>query len=135
MPKYMLLLHDNPAAFANVSPNDMQKVVEKYIAWGKKLREAGVMKAGDKLTDEPGKLMRRKNNQVRVTDGPYSESKELLGGYCMIRSRQLRTGHRLRPRLPATRLRRNDRSPTSGRDVTSVPPGTAMASITTMAIM
>ena len=84
MPKYMLLLHDNPAAFANVSPNDMQKVVEKYIAWGKKLREAGVMKAGDKLTDEPGKLMRRKDNQVRVTDGPYSESKELLGGYYMI---------------------------------------------------
>ena len=44
MPKYMLLLHDNPAAFANVSPEQMQKVVEKYIAWGKKLREAGVWK-------------------------------------------------------------------------------------------
>ena len=42
------------------------------------------MKAGDKLTDEPGKVMRRKDSQVRVTDGPYSESKEVLGGYCMI---------------------------------------------------
>ena len=31
MPKYMLLLHDNPAAFANVSPEQMQKVVEKYM--------------------------------------------------------------------------------------------------------
>jgi hypothetical protein len=84
MPKYMLLLHDNPAAFANVSPEEMQKVVEKYIAWGKKLREAGVWKASDKLTNEPGKVMRRKDSQVRVTDGPYSESKELLGGYYMI---------------------------------------------------
>ncbi len=42
------------------------------------------MKAGDKLTDEPGKVMRRKDTQVRVTDGPYSESKEVLGGYYMI---------------------------------------------------
>jgi hypothetical protein len=80
----MLLLHDNPAAFANISPAQMQAVVEKYIAWGKKLREAGVMKAGDKLTDEPGRIMRRQDGQVRVTDGPYSESKEVLGGYYMI---------------------------------------------------
>ena len=84
MPKYMLLLHDNPAAFANVSPEQMQKVVEKYIAWGKKLREAGVWKASDKLTNEPGKVMRRKDSKIRVTDGPYSESKEVLGGYYLI---------------------------------------------------
>ena len=84
MPKYMLLLHDHTPGFADISPNEMQKVVEKYVAWGRKLREAGVMTAGDKLTDEPGKVMRRKDNQVRVTDGPYSESKELLGGYYMI---------------------------------------------------
>ena len=84
MPKYMLLLHDNPASFANVSPDQMQKIVEKYIAWGKKLREAGVWRASDKLTDEPGRIMRRKDGQVRVTDGPYSESKEVLGGYYLI---------------------------------------------------
>jgi hypothetical protein len=84
MKKYMLLLHDNPAAFADVSPEQMQKVIEKYIAWGKKLREAGIMKASDKLTDEPGRVMRRQDGKVRVTDGPYSESKEVLGGYYLI---------------------------------------------------
>jgi hypothetical protein len=84
MPKYMLLLHDNPAAFADVSPEQMQKVIEKYIGWGDRLREAGVMKGGDKLTDEPGKVVRRLGGQVRVTDGPYSETKEVLGGYYII---------------------------------------------------
>ncbi|MET0216283.1 MAG: YciI family protein [Vicinamibacterales bacterium] len=84
MPKYMLLLHDNPASFEGVSPDEMQKIVEKYIVWGKKLREAGVWRASDKLTDEPGRVMRRKDGQVRVTDGPYSESKEVLGGYYLI---------------------------------------------------
>lgn len=84
MAKYMLLLHDNPSSFGNLSPEQMQKVIEKYMKWGESLRKAGVMHAGDKLTDEPGKVMRRTDGQVRVTDGPYSESKEVLGGYYMI---------------------------------------------------
>jgi hypothetical protein len=84
MPKYMLLLHDNPASFADVSPEQMQKVIEKYMAWGDRLRQAGQMHAGDKLTDEPGKVVRRRDGQVRVTDGPYSETKEVLGGYYII---------------------------------------------------
>ena len=41
MAKYMLLLHDNTSAFANISPEQMQKVIEKYVAWGKRLREKG----------------------------------------------------------------------------------------------
>jgi len=84
MPRYMLLLHDNPASFADVSPEQMQKVIEKYIAWGNRLREAGVMHAGDKLTGEPGKVLRSNNGNVRITDGPYSETKEVLGGYYII---------------------------------------------------
>jgi hypothetical protein len=84
MPKYMLLLHDNPTAFKDVSPNDMQAIVEKYIVWGRKLREAGIIQSSDKLTDEPGRVMRREGGQIRVTDGPYSESKEVLGGYYII---------------------------------------------------
>jgi hypothetical protein len=84
MAKYMLLLHDNPAAFVDVSPEQMQQVIEKYIAWGNRLREAGVMQGGDKLTDEPGKVVRRRDGQVRVIDGPYSETKEVLGGYYII---------------------------------------------------
>ena len=84
MPKYILLLHDNVSAFANVSPEQMQKVIEKYVRWGDTLREKGVVTGGEKLSDEPGKVMRAGNGQVRVTDGPYSETKEVLGGYYLI---------------------------------------------------
>ena len=87
MPKYLLLLHDNPGTFANLSPEQMQKVIEKYVAWGKKLREAGIIEASNKLTDEPGKVVRRKDGEIRVTDGPYSETKEVLGGYYLIAAR------------------------------------------------
>ena len=84
MPKYMLLLHDDPSSFGSVSPEQMQGIIEKYMAWGKKLRTAGVLVGSDKLADEPGRVMRGKNGQIRVTDGPYSETKEVLGGYYTI---------------------------------------------------
>jgi hypothetical protein len=84
MPKYMLLLHDNPGSFAGVSPEQMQKTIERYLQWGNRLREAGLVHGGHKLTDEPGRVMRSRDGQVRVTDGPFSESKEILGGYYVI---------------------------------------------------
>jgi hypothetical protein len=77
-------LHDDRSRFASVSPEQMQQIIEKYMKWGSKLRTTGVLVSSDKLTGEPGRVMRGKNGQVRVTDGPYSETKEVLGGYYTI---------------------------------------------------
>ena len=84
MPQYILLLHDNPATFAKLSPEEMQKVVEKYMAWGARMRQAGVLRDGTKLVDDNGKVLRKNGAQIRLTDGPYSETKEILGGFYMV---------------------------------------------------
>jgi hypothetical protein len=84
MPKYMLLLHEDPSAFATFSPQQMQEVIEKYMRWGQRLREAGVMSESNKLADEPGKVVRGRPESVRVIDGPFSETKEILSGYYVI---------------------------------------------------
>ena len=84
MPQYMLLLHDDPTAFASISPTEMQQIIQKYVTWGNRLRQAGVLADSHKLTEEPGRVMRGRAGQVRVTDGPFSEAKEVLGGYFTI---------------------------------------------------
>jgi len=84
MPNYALFLHDASDGFAVMSPEQMQQVIQKYVAWGDRLRAAGLLKDGQKLADEPGRVMRGGNGQVRVTDGPYSETKEVLGGYYIV---------------------------------------------------
>lgn len=84
MPKYMLLLHDDPGGFMSLSPEEMQKAIEKYIAWSDRLRADGVIVDGYKLSDQPGKVVRRTGGRVRTTDGPHTESKEVLGGYYVI---------------------------------------------------
>jgi hypothetical protein len=84
MPKYMLLLHDDPAPFLAMSPQEMQAAIEQYIAWGESLRERGLLGQSHKLADEPGRVVRSANGAIRVTDGPYSETKEVLGGYYIV---------------------------------------------------
>lgn len=80
MPQYMLLLYDNPSNWQNLSPEEMQKAIEKYLAWTKK----PFMVDSKRLAGDPGRVIRSERGQPRATDGPYSETKEVLGGYYAI---------------------------------------------------
>jgi len=80
MSQYALLLYDNPENFKKLSPEEMQKAVEKYMAWSKK----PFTLSGKRLGDDVGKVIRAGNGKPRTTDGPYSETKEILGGFYLI---------------------------------------------------
>ncbi len=81
MPLYMLLLHGDPTKWSTLSPEEMQKAIEKYMAWQKK----PYTKDSQRLADEPGRVIRStQGGPPRVADGPYSETKEVLGGYYTI---------------------------------------------------
>jgi hypothetical protein len=86
MPQYMLVLRDDPKQFQTLSPEEIQRVIQKYVAWGESLRKRGVFVGSAKLTDNTARVMRREAGRVRVTDGPYSEAKEVLGGYYTIQA-------------------------------------------------
>ena len=77
MPHYMFLLYSDPTWYRKLSPEEMQQATEKYMAWTKK----PFVKDNQRLTGDAGKVMRSDNGQQRASDGPYSESKEVLGGY------------------------------------------------------
>jgi hypothetical protein len=79
MPQYMLLLRDDGTAFTKLSPEEMQKAVEKYMAW----RKLPYVVDGHRL-DQTGRTVSKQNGSVKVTDGPFSESREVLGGYYTI---------------------------------------------------
>ena len=70
----MLLLYDNPASiaqFQKMSPEEMQKATEKYMAWGKKPF------TGDskRLAEDTGKVIRaERGSKPRTTDGPLQRN-------------------------------------------------------------
>lgn len=86
MSKFMVLLYDDPAGFMSLSPEEMQKAIQKYVTWGDRLRAEGVILDGAKLKDEAGKVVRNENGRVRTSDGPHTESKEVLGGYYLVQA-------------------------------------------------
>jgi len=87
MPGFMLLLHQSPSKFQNLSPQDIQQIIAKYKAWRDELVRANKMRGGDKLTNDGGRRLRIQGNQVSITDGPYSEAAEVLGGYFAIEAK------------------------------------------------
>jgi len=87
MPQFMLLLHDRPSALATMSPAEMQAVIERYLAWSRGLREQNRLVEGRKLTQDAGRRMQRGAAGLLVTDGPYAESKEVIGGYFVVEAR------------------------------------------------
>ena len=87
MPSFMLLLHQSPSKFQNLSPEDIQQIIGKYKAWREELVRTNKMRGGEKLGNDGGRRLRIQGDQVSVTDGPYSEAAEVLGGYFTIEAK------------------------------------------------
>jgi hypothetical protein len=87
MPTYLLFLHEDPSVFARVSPEEMQAIIQKYSGWKQRMLEAGIITGGEKLQDGTGRVLRRAGEQAAVTDGPYTESKEVIGGFFQIQAK------------------------------------------------
>lgn len=80
MAQFMLLLYEDPSGWQKFSPEEMQKALEKYMAWAQKPFNVGTQR----LAEDTGRVIRTQNGAPRATDGPYSETKEVLGGYYTI---------------------------------------------------
>jgi hypothetical protein len=81
MAQFMLLLYDNPSEWQNISPEEMQKAIEKYMAWAQRPFTV----SSQRLAEDPGRVIRADRGAApRASDGPYSETKEVLGGYYVI---------------------------------------------------
>lgn len=79
MPQFVLMLRDTGTFPDDISPEEIQEIIERYRVWSRKL---GI--SGQKLRDNEGRVVVRKEGGVTITDGPYAEAKEVLGGYFLL---------------------------------------------------
>ena len=84
MQNYLLLLHEDESQRSGIPHDKMMSMLKDYRDWSMKLRAENRLVGGEKLTDDNGKVMRDKQGKVTVTDGPYAESKEIVGGFFII---------------------------------------------------
>ncbi len=86
MAQFMMLLHNEPPTEGAYSPEDIQAVVQKYQEWSEKMGAAGKLTGGNKLANDAGKVLRGTDN-VSVVDGPFAETKEVIGGYFILEAK------------------------------------------------
>jgi hypothetical protein len=78
-----LLIFRGTDWYKGLSPEQMQQVGEHWMAWFKGLMDQGKVVAGNPLENE-GKVVAGKNGRL-VTDGPFAEAKETIGGYFLLK--------------------------------------------------
>jgi hypothetical protein len=69
------------------SPEQMQKTMEKWVGWFKDLSAKGHLKDPGNPLEHTGKVV--KGKQKMVTDGPYAEAKDVVGGYIVVEAKDL----------------------------------------------
>jgi hypothetical protein len=82
MARFLLLIRGGNEGSAAFTPEQAEATLRKYFAWSDQLRREGRMIAADELADG-GQTVRARNGQLAV-DGPYSETKEAIGGFFLI---------------------------------------------------
>lgn len=82
----MLMIHGDTARWNALSPEAVQQAMGAYMAYSESLRQAGIMRGGERLRPAPEAALVRigAGGAPQVLDGPYAETKEQLGGYFLI---------------------------------------------------
>jgi hypothetical protein len=86
MPKYLLAVHSSEADFDwDLEDPELQRRFAQTDAFNKKITDAGIWVFGDGLeAPSSATVVRAHEGPTVITDGPYLESKELIGGFWII---------------------------------------------------
>jgi len=84
MADFLLIYRNTPAASAAAfgTPEMAQQNMQRWISWMRELESQGHLKDGGQPLEPGGKMVQGRSKAI--TDGPYAESKDLIGGYSII---------------------------------------------------
>ena len=86
--RFMIIVKANKDSEAGVLPS--QELLTQMMKYNEELAKAGVMVAGEGIhPSSKGARVKFSGDKVTVIDGPFAETKELIGGYWIIQAKSL----------------------------------------------
>jgi hypothetical protein len=82
--RFLLLIHGDEDAEAALGADERRAIVEQHMAFAGALREQGKLVLGDALLGSDAAAVVRPGRTPLVTDGPYSTTKEIVGGFYVV---------------------------------------------------
>jgi hypothetical protein len=86
MSEYLYLYRGGQAMPGTASPEQMQKQMAKWMNWLKDLGDRGHVKDPGHPLGSSGKIVK---GPRAVTDGPFTEAKDLVGGFTIVKARDI----------------------------------------------
>ncbi len=103
--KYMLLIHDDERSWGTMSEAERQQIMAEYRRFTDEIRASGHFQAGSQLQPtSTATSVRIRHGKRLVTDGPFAETQEQLGGYYLVEAKDLDEAISLAARLPSARM-------------------------------
>jgi hypothetical protein len=103
--KYICLGFIDETKFAELLKEGGQRMMEECFAYDDELRRGGHFLGGEALDSARNAVtLRSKDGEVAVTDGPYAETKEMLGGILLLEARDLNHAISLMSKHPGVNM-------------------------------
>jgi hypothetical protein len=102
--QYLLLIYGNESYWDNPGP-EQQKMAGEYMGFTKDITATGHYKGGNRLDfTSKATTVRIRGGKKLITDGPFAETKEQLGGYYLVEAKDLDEAIAIAARIPGARV-------------------------------
>jgi hypothetical protein len=99
--KYMLLMYANESKAPEYTPEEHQAVAQAWYAFGQEAEAAGVLLSNNGLSPvADATTVRVREGKTLITDGPFAETHEQLGGYYLLDCQDLDEALRWAAKIP-----------------------------------
>jgi hypothetical protein len=103
--QYLLLIYDKESEWGKLSEAEQGNLMKEYGEFSKSITQSGHYRAGSQLHPvSKATTVRMRDGKKLVTDGPFAETKEQLGGYYLIEARDLDDAVAIAARIPSARF-------------------------------
>jgi hypothetical protein len=99
--KYALLIYVDETGWDTAPEDQKRATLEKYESFAEDAAKRGMMRGGEQLhTPASATTVRVRNAETLVTDGPFAETKEQLGGFFLVECRDMDEAIELAAKIP-----------------------------------
>ena len=103
--QYLLLIYDPEKTWATMPEAERNQMFTEYMTFTNDIKTSGHYRAGDALQPtHTATTVRVRDGKTSVTDGPFAETREQLGGYYLIEAKDLDEATGIAARIPSARL-------------------------------
>lgn len=88
MPQYALLIYGPAQPYDELDADQSRQMYERHAQFGRMLEERGAIRGGAEL-ELAGRILRERDGEVVVSDGPFAEATEVLGGFYLVEAADL----------------------------------------------